>query len=159
MPNKETYHGYIKLGICPSCRQNMLFGDERSCPECMTESYARRMGVSKEHKNKIQREWSKKTHAEMIEKGICTRCRKRKADIGFKTCGICRSRTKAYKRMKCSKEDRRLRFEKGLCYFCDNPIEPGCKVCEFHHKKNIEYANTEKAKEVRKDLLKQGILY
>lgn len=159
MPRKKDYHGYIKLKICPSCRKNRLFGDERSCPECAADSYERTMGASKEHKNKIHREWSKKTHSEMIENGICTRCRKRKADAGFKTCGICRSRRTNYKRMKYGKEDRRERFEKGLCYFCDNPIEEGYKVCEYHHKKNIEYANTENAKEARKELLKQGILY
>lgn len=159
MPSKEVYHGYIKLGICPSCRKNALFGSERSCLECKAENYERAMSVDKNHRNEIHKKWSKKTHAEMIKNGICTRCRQRKSDGGFKTCSICRSRTRGYKRMKYGKEDRRLRFEKGLCYFCDNPIEPGYKVCELHHKKNIEYANAENAKEARKDLLKQGILY
>lgn len=160
MPRKEVYHGYIKLGICPSCRQNTLFGDERSCPECASDSYKRRMSFSKEHKNAIQREWSKKTHAEMIEKGICTRCRKRKADGGFKTCTMCRDKTNRRKREKnFGKLDRSKRIDMGICYFCDNPVESGYKVCECHHRKNIEYANLDKTKEARKELLKQGILY
>ena len=160
MPSKEVYHGYIKLGICPSCRQNMLFGDERSCPECKAINYAYQMGVDKEHKNKIHREWSKKTHAEMIEKGICNRCRKRKADGGFKTCTMCRDKkNRRYLEKNFDKLDRSKRADMGICYFCDNPVESGYKVCEYHHRKNIEYANLDKTKEARKELLKQGILY
>lgn len=46
-----------------------------------------------------------------------------------------------------------------MCYFCDRPVKNGYKVCEYHHKKNIEYANSNKAKDERTILLKQGILY
>lgn len=160
MPSKEVYHGYIKLGICPSCRQNMLFGDERSCPECKAKNYAYQMSVDKEHKNKIHREWSKRTHAEMIEKGICTRCRKRKADYGLKTCGICRDKKNRRTLEKnYGKLDRKDRVKMGICYFCNNPVEKGYKVCEYHHRKNIEYANLDKTKDARKKLFNQGILY
>lgn len=160
MPKAEVYHGYIKLGICPSCRQNMLFGDERSCPECKAKNYAYQMSIDKERKNKIHREWSKRTHAEMIEKGICTRCRKRKADGGFKTCGICRDKKNRRTLEKnYGKLDRKDRIKMGICYFCNNPVEEGYKVCEYHHRKNIEYANLDKSKDARKKLLNQGILY
>lgn len=160
MPSKEVYHGYIKLGICPSCRQNMLFGDERSCPECKAINYAYQMGIDKEHKNKIHREWSKRTHVEMIEKGICTRCRKRKADGGFKTCAMCRDKTNRRKREKnFGKIDRNTKVKMGICCFCNNPVEEGYKVCEYHHRKNIEYANSDKAKKSRNELIKNGILY
>ena len=160
MPNAETYHGYIKLGICPSCRQNTLFGDERSCPECKAKNYAYRMSIDKEHKNKIHREWSKRTHAEMIERGICTRCRKRKADGGFKTCAICRAKkNKRYAEKNYDRIGREERFRMGICCFCQNPVEDGYKVCEYHHKKNIEYANSDNSKRARRELLRQGILY
>ena len=160
MPNKETYHGYIKLGICPGCRQNMLFGDERSCPECKAKYYAYQMGVDKEHKNKIHKEWSRRTHAEMIKKGICTRCRKRKADGGFKTCGVCREKkNRKYFEKNFGRPERSARPSMGICYFCNNPIKEGYKVCEYHYMKNIEYANSDKAKETRRNLAMQGILY
>ena len=56
---------------------------------------------------------------------------------------------------------RRYTFESkmGICYFCNNPVEEGYKVCEYHHRKNIEYANLDKTKDARKKLLNQGILY
>ena len=74
--------------------------------------------------------------AEMIEKGICTRCRKRSADNSYKTCGICRAKIRESKR-KNAKPSRSERFEQGLCYFCDNPIKHGYKVCEFHYEQNV----------------------
>lgn len=32
---------------------------------------------------------NRRKHLELIEKGICTNCRKNKAREGMKTCGIC----------------------------------------------------------------------
>ena len=96
----------------------------------------------------------------MIEKGICTRCRKRKADNGFKTCGICRAKIRQYKRNQSKyKIPLSERYLHGLCYFCDNPVKSGYKVCEEHYQKNLEYARSEKANKARKQLLKEGVLW
>jgi hypothetical protein len=138
----------------------MLFGDERSCPECQAKNYAYQMSVDKEHRYEINRKWQKKTYYESIEKGICTRCKKRKADGGFKTCSMCREKkNRRYLEKNFGKLDRSKRADMGICYFCNNPVEHGYKVCEYHHRKNIEYANSDKSKKARKNLLKQGILY
>lgn len=55
-------------------------------------------------------------------------------------------------------ELRKERYKQGLCYFCDNPIKIGYKVCEYHYQKNVEYANCENAKIARKELEKT-VLY
>lgn len=161
--NNADRKWYRENGICPRCRNNTIFGNENICPECSAEMYEinmnsrERLGI--EHYNEVHKEWSKRTHHEMIERGICTRCRKRKADYGYKTCGICREKIRNYKRIKYGKQDRRERYKQGLCYFCDNPIKDGYKVCEKHYQMNVEKARSQNADKVRKNLVKDGILY
>lgn len=160
--NNTDRKWYKENKICPICRIETLFGDEKSCPECRSKSYEivmrsrNRLGL--EHYNSIQSEWKKKEHRKRIEQGICTRCGKRNAEQGYKTCGICRAKTRNYKRIKYGKPDRNERYMQGLCYFCDNPIKIGYKVCEYHYQKNVEYANCENAKIARKELEKT-VLY
>lgn len=161
--NKADRKWYRENGICPRCRNNTIFGNENICPECSAEMYEinmnsrERLGI--EHYNEVHKEWSKRTHREMIERGICTRCRKRKADYGYKTCGICRKKIRNYKRIKYGKPDRSERYKQRLCYFCDNPIKDGYKVCEKHYKMNVEKANSGKANDARKELINNKILY
>lgn len=161
--SKEDRKWYRENGICPRCRKNIILGTENVCPECSAYAYEITMNsrerLGKEHYNKVHKEWSKRTHHEMIQKGICTRCRKRKADYGYKTCGICREKGRKYKRVKYGKPDRSERCEQGLCYFCDNPIKDGYKVCEKHYKMNVEKSLSQKAKEARIELQESGILY
>ena len=161
--NNADRKWYIENGICPVCRDNFLFGDEKVCLECGASKYAETMKsrerLGREHYNEVHKEWSKRTHHEMIQKGICTRCRKRKADYGYKTCGICREKGRKYKRVKYGKPDRSERYKKGLCYFCDNPIKDGYKVCEKHYKMNVEKSLSQKSKEARRELQESGILY
>ena len=161
--SKEDRKWYRENGICPRCRKNIILGTENVCPECSAYAYEITMNsrerLGKEHYNKVHKEWSKRTHHEMIQKGICTRCRKRKADYGYKTCGIWREKGRKYKRVKYGKPDRSERYKQGLCYFCDNPIKDGYKVCEKHYKMNVEKSLSQKAKEARRELQESGILY
>ena len=161
--SKEDRKWYRENGICPRCRKNIILGTENVCPECSAYAYEitmkSRERLGKEHYNKVHKEWSKRTHHEMIQKGICTRCRKRKADYGYKTCGICREKGRKYKRVKYGKPDRSERYIQGLCYFCDNPIKDGYKVCEKHYKMNVEKSLSQKSKEARIELQESGILY
>lgn len=107
--NNADREWYRENGICPRCRKNTLFGNENMCPECYAEMYEINMNsrerLGREHYNEVHNEWSKRTHHEMIKRGICTRCRKRKADYGNKTCGICRGKIRNYKRIKYGKPD------------------------------------------------------
>ena len=161
--SREDRKWYRENGICPRCRKNIILGTENVCPECSAYAYEITMNsrerLGKEHYNKVHKEWSKRTHHEMIQKGICTRCRKRKADYGYKTCGICREKGRKYKRVKYGKPDRSERYIQGLCYFCDNPIKDGYKVCEKHYQMNVEKSISQKAKEARRELQESGILY
>ena len=156
----KTRKWYQENGICPRCRKVELVGDEKQCPECTAKAYEYVMSTRDYERFKEKHsEWSKRTHHKMIELGICTRCRKRKADYGYKTCGICRNRERERKREKYGKPSRSERYLQGLCYFCDNPVKDGYKVCELHYQKNLEKSRSEKAKKARNELRKKGILY
>ena len=159
----ETRKWYKENGICPRCRKNNLFGNEKVCPECSAKDceYAmrKRERLGKECYNLKQSELHKNQHHKRIELGICTRCGKREADSGYKTCEICRAKTRNYKRTKYGKPDRSERYRQGLCYFCDNEIKDGYKLCEKHYQMNIEKANSSKAKDARKELIDNKILY
>ena len=92
--------------------------------------------------------------------GICTRCKKRKADYGYKTCKTCRVKQNNTRRKR--KENiranngyvpRHERYTIGLCMSCDNPIKPGYKVCEEHYQMNVKNARSEKLNKFRKDYM------
>ena len=158
---KKTREFYKQNGICPRCCKNEILGDENMCPECKVKAYETVMkNRDKDRYNKTHREWSKKEYQKRIEAGICTRCGKRDADKGYRTCGICRAKDTNTRRIRNYKSEKRTdRIKKGLCYFCDNPVDEGFKVCKVHRQLNIEYSRSDKAKEIRNQLVKQGILY
>lgn len=152
--NTEIRYWHQSNKICPRCAKNTLYGDEKTCPECNAYEYAINMQsrerLGKEHYNKVHREWAKNEHKKRIEKGICTRCGKRKADYGYKTCGICRAKIRNYKREKSTAENRQERYSIGLCFFCDNPILDGYKVCKKHYEinmKNLQHPKCKRATE------------
>lgn len=135
---------YQENHVCPNCRKNSILGDEKICPECLAKESERSMNNrNREHYNLIHREWSKIEYERRKENGICTRCGKRNADYNFFTCGICRNKDRQRKRIRYGKPDRRERYKIGLCYFCNNPIKDGYKVCEKHYQMNIEKARNE----------------
>lgn len=160
----EARHFLQNIGICPRCQKNKLYGDEKVCPECNAYSYAKIMKTRETeegrlHYNEVHAKWAKNEHKKRIEKGMCTRCGKRKSDYGYKTCGICRSKSREYKRIKYGKPDRSERYKQGLCYFCDNPIKDGYKVCEKHYQINVKNAHSDKANKAREKLQAKRILY
>lgn len=153
---KLSRQNYISQGVCPKCKKNSILGDEKSCPECRAKltnkTLERREKQGKEEYNKQHAEWSRNSYTKCKEQGICTRCRKRKAEDNYTTCSICRVKmnTKRIEReLQKGKTPRKERYLQGLCYFCDNPIEEGYKVCKVHHLKNIESANSEAAQIAR----------
>ena len=158
----ETRHWYQDNHICPRCRKNSIMGDEKNCPECRakaTNGTAALRDRDRESYNAKQRILHKSIYQKRKEKGLCVRCGKRNADYGYFTCGICRDKGRTAKRIRYGKPDREDRYLQGLCYFCDNPVKPGYKVCEEHYQRNVENANSQGAKDARKVLQKTGILY
>ena len=154
---------YKDNGICPRCRKNTLFGDENMCPECSASMYITNLRtkerLGKEHCNYMHKEWAKKEYKRRSENGICTRCGKRNAMVPYKMCGICIEKDRKRKRIKYKESDRSDRYKQGLCYFCDNQVKDGYKVCEKHYQMNVEKANSRKAKDVRTELINNKILY
>lgn len=156
---KETRDFFKKLGICPRCGKNKLFGDEKRCPECSIRENKYIINRDRERTNEYRRVWGRNDYQQKKKEGICTRCGKRKADSGYFTCSICREKIRQWKRIKYGKPIRSERYKQGLCYFCDNPVEDGYKVCKEHHQINIENARSKGANMARKELLKEKILY
>lgn len=155
----EIRHWYQDHGICPRCRKNDLFGDEKVCLECGAKEYGitmrSRERLGKEHYNNRHNEWARKEHKRRIEQGICTRCGKRKVDSGYKTCGICRTKDNRTRKIRLGeKPNRSERYKQGLCYFCDNPVKGGYKVCEKHYHMNLQKLDNDRCRKMTEDLKK-----
>src|SRR5699024_12845118 len=91
---------------------------------------------------------------------------KRKATEGYTTCAMCREKDNASRRARNGVSDRSERIDKGICYFCNNPVKTGYKVCEKHYQMNIENEakgrETQKAQEYmknRKKIQYRSIMY
>ncbi len=154
---RERRHWYQDNGICPRCEKNSIMGDEKVCPECNAKFASRASKIresNREEYNKKQRVIHKNIHNNRKEQGICTRCGKRKADEGYRTCGICQAKTREYKRIKYGKPDRSARFEQGLCYFCDNLTKDGYKVCEHHYQMNLKKLDNGKCRKATEEIKK-----
>lgn len=156
---KERREWYKSAGICPRCGKNQILGDEKACPECNSYAYSINIRINQDKKNKSHAEYSRKVYAERKAQGICTRCGKRKSEYGYLMCGICREKDRNRKRIAYGKPDRRERYLSGLCFFCDNPIKDGYKVCEKHYQMNVEKARSSNANKARAKLQKSGVLY
>lgn len=161
--NTETRHFFQSIGICPRCKKNKLYGDEKNCPECAANQYINTMRsrarLGKEHYNKTHAEWAKQEYQRRSENGICTRCGKRNAMKPYKTCGICTAKERERKRTKYGKPDRSERYKQGLCYFCDNPVKDGYKVCEKHYQMNIEKLKCDNVRENIEKLKKTNSIH
>ena len=69
--NTETRKFYRSMGVCPRCRKESLYGDEKVCIECsykLSEEVMRTR--NKEKYNQNHAEWSRRTHKEAVENGI-----------------------------------------------------------------------------------------
>lgn len=162
--DKKSREMYRKMGVCPVCRRNKILGEEKTCPECLAQAAIyvnkNRAKMSKAEYNSYMRSYSERTYRKRKESGICTRCGKRKATEGYFTCYVCRTRDTEQKRLRnAPKIPRNERYLHGICFFCDNPVEPGWKTCEVHHKMCADNATCENAKKARERLRKEGILY
>lgn len=160
--NNETRAMRKKYGVCPRCGKEKLWGNEKNCPECTAKQYKWNMATrEREHYNEVHRVWQKAEHHRRIAEGICTRCGKRDADSGYKTCGVCRDRASKYYRANYSNPNRKeKRLEAGLCFYCDNPVKEGYKVCEHHYELNVinqRKANRATARRVNNSMFRKAV--
>lgn len=147
----ETRRWLLEHGICPRCRKEKLYGDERACSDCAAKSYGTVMKSRQtERYNEMHRDWSRRTHHEAIAKGICTRCRSRKADYGFKTCARCRTRDAEKRRLRSPQTiPMSDRAALGLCYWCMEPVKPGYKTCQKCYDRCVENSKkTDRSKHI-----------
>lgn len=146
--NRDRRKWYADAGICPRCGKYSLFGDEKTCPECRAKNTeARRKWVENCDKEKLYERNKisyKKRYETLKANGICPMCGKRKPEKGFVTCGICLAKSRERRREKRGTFGRDKSYERGICYFCDNPVKPGYKVCEKHYEMNIKKLQHEK---------------
>lgn len=155
---------YISHHVCPYCRKNNLFGEEKACPECRAidaEYHARRYENPEQRMQMIQSSIDTKKKRKQLrrEQGLCIECGKRKPREGIATCAICRERANKKKRDKYKGSELRKNWvANGKCFFCGDECEKGYKVCKEHHKMYIDFAQSEASVEHRKRIKAEGLV-
>lgn len=99
--NRDTRKFLISIGICPICRKEKLFGDEKSCIICR--GSRGKYNITEEQRKKYNEKFrikQKIVYQNRSDNGICTRCGKRKAAAGRKKCNICLEKNANIKRNK-----------------------------------------------------------
>lgn len=164
---KSEYEWYQINRICPRCRTESILGDEKMCPECRAKNSERMQKYNEQDDGERRRRLARKSYKSVSmkrrEDAICTRCGKRKADSGRKTCGICRAKLNKAQRdwhernsVRCTMGERKERSENGRCFHCGEPAKEGYKVCEKHYQSLAPVWMGEAARESR-ERIKQRI--
>lgn len=111
---RETRQRLKELGICPVCRKNKLYGEEKQCVDCQEKAYYSRRPISEEQRIRYNKRFSNQQrllYKQRKEQGICTRCGKFKAEHGKVKCAICLAKNAEMKRNSYqSKEDKKKTY-------------------------------------------------
>lgn len=148
---KERYQRRKENNICVFCQKQDAYtlSGKVLCFECSQKrdkylkDYYSKNAMEKKSKNKEKR-------AKCAQQGICTNCKKRKAEDGFKLCPVCRAKRR--KKNKEAAERRGVVTNEMLpyldvCHRCrKEPLMEGKKVCESCHEKICE--NLKKGREI-----------
>lgn len=89
---KEDTEFYIANGLCRICGKNKSLPGTTYCEGCSQRLYEygkKRFEEKPEYQREHNRISSKKRYEECKAQGICTRCRKRKAEYSKTKCKIC----------------------------------------------------------------------
>jgi hypothetical protein len=138
--SRESRKWYKDHGYCVVCKQNRARPNRVSCEECSAKNIEyvlkKRESLTEEEKE-ARRAYYRDYYRRKKEEGLCPRCGTRKATNGI-YCIDCHA-----KHLKSTWERREAKKKvydqaNGICRFCDNPVEEGLKVCEYHHKELIE---------------------
>lgn len=154
---RETRKKFLEIGICPMCKKEPLFGDEKSCPECrawktnLTEEYKKNNPEKVKIWNAKKNQNIRERRVERKEKGLCTECAKElKGDeCNYSMCPRCRDKlakkSRYYRAQKWEKPKREEWKKLGLCYQCGGEVKEGYKLCEKHYEILINVRNSENA--------------
>lgn len=163
--DRETYHWMQENRICPHCRKEVLFNDEKSCLECR----ARKTNNNSIRMKRNEQELRKKIairdanrYATRKELGLCVACGKENKSK-YAVCNACRIRRKNKRKANSNNQigltERRKRITQGLCYYCGDKVKEGYKLCEKHYQHLVNVAHSEKTNQARRRTIEQGLLY
>lgn len=99
---KEYRELYIKHKVCPICKKEPLFGDEKSCPECRVEKLEcnSRWKVNNPERAKESHAKSNvKNKAKMRAQGLCY-CGRKRGNKMYVYCERCRLKMAEHARLK-----------------------------------------------------------
>lgn len=75
---RELRRCYVKNRVCPQCRKNSLFGDEKMCPECLAYHAEKNMQYYRENGGRKNKDEHNKNVRSLYqyrkENHLCTRC-------------------------------------------------------------------------------------
>ena len=95
------YQFYKRMGVCPMCRKESLFGSECACPECRAknaEATARKRKRKKENEKIYERQQKKNLSDRRRAEGKCYVCGKDLNGDKHKACIRCRARKNAWQK-------------------------------------------------------------
>lgn len=154
---RQARRKLIEFGVCPLCKSEPLFGNEKSCPECRAAKTNRTEEYKKNNPEKVK-VWNAKKNqnirerrAERRENGLCTECAKElKGDeCNYSICPRCRDKlakkSSYYRAQKWEKPKREEWKRLGLCYQCGEEPKEGYKLCEKHYEILMNVRNSENA--------------
>ena len=130
---RENRQFFKDNNLCRVCGKNKLFGDEKTCPECL--AYMAEVNKKSREKHGGNSAYYKKDIKRLKENGICRGCRKRKVVEGKTYCEIClekkRIRSQEYRRRKTVDGLRRSeRPAYKLCYTCGSKLDREGRICQ-----------------------------
>lgn len=143
---EETREFDIKHHLCTTCHKEYAYGNGHTCLLCRAKSSERsqklRSSMTNEQRKKRSQEniiYKRKIANKRKEKGLCTECGIRKAELNKVRCGICLEKDRERHRLKKAlnnsvdeTKNRQYRLENHLCYNCGVSLDKNNKntVCD-----------------------------
>lgn len=130
---EETRKWLKKVGYCPRCGRNKLYGEEKTCPECLANAAIANKKYRQKHYGS-DHEYYVMDIARLKEKGLCRGCRKNEVAEGHTYCLTClikkRKRTRLNHQYDFNDFIPRVeRRSYGLCYRCGSPLDTDKNAC------------------------------
>lgn len=141
--HREDTRAIVALGICRICQKNKSAPNSTYCEECSQKMYEynrKRYLKNPDYFRESNKKSAKKTYDLRKSQGICTRCGKRKPEIGKTKCRICLDKDAERHALKFNGISYENRKMLGICRFCGNPVKEGYRVCEKHYQMCCEMA-------------------
>lgn len=154
--NKETREWAKKNGICVVCCKQKADAGYATCLQCRMADRERSKKPRNLSPDKLAEQKNKRAQRrlDLIAKGICTQCGKRKTGE-YQICDICRAKINAKRKKKYSESKEIpvvLYGEQGMCARCGKPTYSNFKLCKFHYDvavRNLSKVQTRGTEEYR----------